>query len=391
MSKFDLLEDPQIVKSKVAIVHHNLGPYHVARLKCLEKELEKLTVIELASNVDIRAWKRFDKTDLDVITLVNDSLNAVSARELTEKLIGSLEKIQPECLIVAGYAHPSLRAAARWAKKADCPVVLLSESQTVDRKRNYIKEKLKSFWIKRFYSCAFVSGARAASYLETLNYPGNRIWRGYSVVDNSHFSRYLDNDGVSAKLGLDGLPDKYFLYVGRFSPEKNLARLLHAYKAYVDKAGSGSWSLVLLGGGPQEQELRRLCEKLGLEKVYWPGFKQIDELPLYYASASAFVLPSLLEPWGLVVNEAMAAGLPVIVSNNCGCVLDLVDQGINGAIIDPYDVGDIAIKMFRFSLIFTDSDLVSMGKASRRIIANHSIITWAKTLADCVSVAKDGV
>ena len=81
-----------------------------------------------------------------------------------------------------------------------------------------------------------------------------------------------------------------------------------------------------------------------------PGFKQYDELPIYYGLAGAFIHASTTEQWGLVVNEAMAAGLPVIVSERCGCAPDLVENGRNGFTFDPYDVDALTHLMLKMAL-----------------------------------------
>ena len=203
-----------------------------------------------------------------------------------------------------------------------------------------------------------------------------------------------------------GLPEKYFLASARFVEKKNLLRLLQAYARYRtlceargpqdDKTTAlqttgqrttgpqdgrsvvsslvvsspspvvGSpvvsspsqvvsspvvpWSLVLLGDGPLRSSIFDLRSSLGLDAcVHLPGFKQYDELPTYYGLASAFVHASTTEQWGLVVNEAMASGLPVLVSNRCGCATDLVKDGVNGFTFDPFNVEQLAELMLRLT------------------------------------------
>ena len=88
------------------------------------------------------------------------------------------------------------------------------------------------------------------------------------------------------------------------------------------------------------------------------------------------------ETWGLVVNEAMAAGLPVIVSHRCGCVAELVRHGLNGYVVNPLDVDGMAQTMGVMSSTLVD--YVSMGEASRQIVALYTPETWANSLADCI-------
>ncbi len=119
--------------------------------------------------------------------------------------------------------------------------------------------------------------------------------------------------------------------------------------------------------------------------VLTPGYKQYDELPAYYGLASAFVMPSLSETWGLVVNEAMAAGLPVIVSDRCGCAPDLVREGRNGLLFDPRDADALAGAMGH--LAHGGADRASMGEASRAIIAGWGPGRFALGLRAAVDAA----
>jgi glycosyltransferase involved in cell wall biosynthesis len=181
---------------------------------------------------------------------------------------------------------------------------------------------------------------------------------------------------------LYSLPERYFLYVGRFAAEKNLFRLLEAFKLYRGSSGDRPWDLVLVGSGPDRQAIDEYIRRNDVPGVVFSGFRQIGELPAFYALAGCLVLPSLSETWGLVVNEAMAAGLPVLVSERCGCVPELVHPGLNGYVFDPLDVEELA----RLMALMTSRqvDLKAMGEESRRIISLYSPESWARSLADCI-------
>jgi glycosyltransferase involved in cell wall biosynthesis len=116
--------------------------------------------------------------------------------------------------------------------------------------------------------------------------------------------------------------------------------------------------------------------------VVFAGFQQVDAVPAYYGLASCLVLPSISETWGLVVNEAMAAGLPVLVSQRCGCVPELVQPGVNGYVCDPLDTEGLARLLGVMSSDTVDAG--KMGEASRQIVAQYTPETWAQTLANCI-------
>jgi glycosyltransferase involved in cell wall biosynthesis len=143
---------------------------------------------------------------------------------------------------------------------------------------------------------------------------------------------------------------------------------------------------VIVGDGELRAELEAACVRLGLAgHVLLPGAKRYDELPVYYGLASAFIHVSTTEQWGLVVNEAMASGLPVLVSNRCGCAVDLVEEGRNGYLFDPYKALTLPTIMQRLAV--SGPALEDMGRASQQIIALWSTETFANNLARAAEVA----
>jgi glycosyltransferase involved in cell wall biosynthesis len=144
---------------------------------------------------------------------------------------------------------------------------------------------------------------------------------------------------------------------------------------------------VLVGDGPLRGELEAQVARLGLDSaVQFPGFRQYDELPPYYGLAEAFILPSTHEQWGLVVNEAMAAGLPVLVSERCGCTPDLVAEGENGTTFDPYDAAAIAEALR--ALPDDEEKRRAMGRDSRERIRAWTPETFARNLGAAAERAR---
>ena len=144
---------------------------------------------------------------------------------------------------------------------------------------------------------------------------------------------------------------------------------------------------MLLGDGPLRAEVESRVAGLGLTgEVLLPGFRQYHELPVFYGLAGAFVHASATEPWGLVVNEAMAAGLPVLVSERCGCAPDLVREGVNGLTFDPSSVAELAGLMERVAAM-TDGQRAAMGEAGRRIVADWGPERFANGLMQAVELA----
>jgi 1,2-diacylglycerol 3-alpha-glucosyltransferase len=370
----------------VAVIFVNCGPYHIARFDAFSRvEGVSATLIELTSGEKKYPWHPAARPHLRKLpALVDGAYEACPPRVLSRKLTDALGGLDPEVLVLSGYREPPMRAAARWARHRGKAVVMLSETTEWDQPRAWWKERMKRWWIGRHVDTCFVGGKAHRAYMEKLGVSGDRIWEGYDVVENDFFQKAASEaqaGGEAVRLKA-GLPDRYFLFVGRLAPEKNVSRLLQAYGRYRASCPDG-WGLVLVGDGPQRDELRRQAEAEGLEGVVWTGPKYFYELPLYYGLAECFVIPSTMEPWGLVTNEAMACGRPVLVSRICGCAPDLVRSGVNGSLFDPFDVQAIADAMRAFSDL-PPSVRQGMGQASREIIAGYSPDRWGAQLHQAV-------
>jgi glycosyltransferase involved in cell wall biosynthesis len=233
-------------------------------------------------------------------------------------------------------------------------------------------------------------GAPQADYLTRLGLPSQRVFQGYDVVDNEYFE---DKATESRKQKAESrqkysLPERYFLASARFTEKKNLPRLLRAYALYRKQGAEpqAPWDLVLLGDGPLRAQLEALRAELGLEQsVHFAGARPYSALPTFYALAGAFVHASTTEQWGLVVNEAMACGLPVLVSHRCGCAPDLVRAGRNGFTFDPGDVEALSALMSKISSL--QFPLSEFGSASREIISGWTPKTFAGNLSLALEAA----
>jgi glycosyltransferase involved in cell wall biosynthesis len=338
----------------------------------------------LGATERIREWPT-QKTDLGfeyVEAFPGETVEHIEPRTLAGRVVRWLDDSDPQVVVITGYYYLAMRAAAQWAQQRRRTSVYLGDSQWMDKRRIAFREWVKGWWVRRYYDAAFVAGERAATYLTRMGFPRERIWTGYDVVDNQAFAAGATaarSEADALRISLN-LPERYFLFIGRFAPEKNLLRMLEAYSKYRAEAGHRAWGLVLVGGGPQESSLRDRA--LGLPDVVFAGPQQTNAVSDYYGLASCLVLPSISETWGLVVNEAMATGLPVLVSHHCGCVPELVRPGVNGYVYDPMDTDGMACLMRVMSSRTVDVD--KMGEESRRIVALYTPDIWAQSLADCI-------
>jgi glycosyltransferase involved in cell wall biosynthesis len=182
----------------------------------------------------------------------------------------------------------------------------------------------------------------------------------------------------------------YFFANMRFLQRKGGDALLRAYARYRELAEPGErvWKLVISGSGEEETRWKRLASSLSLEEqVVWPGFLQYDELPAAYQYAGAFVHPARQEPWGLVVNEAAAAGLPLLVGRNVGAACELLRDGVNGLLVDPDDWEAVAHGLLRLTRL-TDSERKAMGAASRRIASEFGPTRFGRAVRRCLELPR---
>jgi glycosyltransferase involved in cell wall biosynthesis len=368
-------------------VNPGISYYHHARVQANAlRHPGGMTVLNISDTCGFREFA-FHGTDGDVAyrleTLFQGTyFRQIPHRRLRDVIWRKLDEAAPDVLAVQGWSHAFALLPLQWAIRRGVPRVVLSESQRIDFARAGWKEAVKRR-VVRLFQAGLVGGTSHADYLAELGLPRARIFLGYDVVDNDHFR--AGADAARAAQRLADVPANYFVTSCRLIPKKNLATLLTAYAAYRAEAGPGAWSLVLLGDGEQRGELEQLRDRLGLAgQVLMPGFKSYAELPAWYGLAGAFVLPSRIEQWGLVVNEAMAAGVPVIVSDRCGCAADLVKPGENGFTFPPEDAGQLARLLLR---VATDDGRAAMGRRSREVIADWSPARFADGLGRAVEAA----
>lgn len=374
---------------RVAIIFDNFGPYHIARLRAASVVCE-LLAIEVAGQSATYAWDKVATTATfqRAILIEQGTSGDVGRAELLSRLGKTLDSFRPAVVVVPGWASPAAWGAMRWCLQHRVPMVCMSESTAWDEPRSGWKE-----WIKRqlvgLFASALVGGERHRDYLVALGLPAVRVFLGYDVVDNAYFGEKSEAAVSSAESvrAQYNLPRDYFLASARFIEKKNLPRLLEAYAQYRASCQmTEPWSLVLLGDGGLRSELEQQRDALGLrDSVLMPGFKQIEDLPTYYGLAGAFIHPSTIEPWGLVVNEALACGLPVLVSDRCGCVPELVIDGVNGFRFDPYDVADISRRMKQISA--PDFPLAELRKSSLALIAQWGPERFGQGVTEAVVAA----
>ena len=379
----------------LAVCFTNLGPYHLARLRSLAHRLREkgdhLVAYETAGTERTYPWQRSQRDEpFEWVTLFPDQmLEDLAPRACAQAMSRVLARDLPDLVAVAGYARPESVAAARWARTNQRPAILMSESQRMDHPRVWWKEIVKQRRI-RLFNAALVGGPTHLSYLTELGMPRSAIRVGYNAVDNSYYETRA-NQARNRPARPPEIPSgPYFLSVCRFVPAKNLDRLVKGFISYYRKMQEAApWDLVICGDGPLFPEIRDSIARGDCSRaIHCPGFMQAEELACWYAHASAFVLPSLSEPWGLVANEAASTGLPLLISNRAGCAQTLVPkpEGTTGAQFDPLDVQEIASKLTWLSMASAQVRR-AMGQRARELVQAWGPERFATGMVDAMAIA----
>ena len=345
------------MKEKTIVLHWpSFGPYHTARLMaCAEQAPPGVRVVGLAvaGQVQGRPWVADQMMErVEVVTLFPEAMyHELDPSAVKVAMRRSLEELSARAVGISGYGMVDSRAALRWCVQKRVPRILMTESKADDAPRVWWKEWLKRRLVGKFGS-GLCGGTPHRAYLEQLGMPAGRIRDRYDVVDNQRFRQAVEE--VRRAPGrwrhLPGLSHegRYFLASSRMIERKNLRGLLEAYRGYSE-ATHAPWPLILLGTGPEEDSLREQAASLRQGQVVFAGFRQFDELVAYYAFAGAFIHPALQEQWGLVINEAMSCGLPVLSSRTAGAAHDLVTHGGNGFLFDPMVIREMKDAMLAMS------------------------------------------
>lgn len=305
---------------------HRVGPYHQARLSAAVDAGLRLTVVQTRPQSQEYAWDFDPAGPYALANLIGapHPEKDPSYHLLVDQFNTLLDRCKPQVIVNVGWADRAYQVLLLLAHQRRIPVVLVSDSRERDETRNACKEWLKR-QLLRGYSAALVAGKESRAYLVTLGFCSDAIFLPWDVVDNALFSQ-------AAAHSTPQMP--HFLCVSRLVAKKNHIGLLQAYSAYQRQGGC--WGLQLVGSGPEELAIRHDIEELPHpERVNLMPFCQLDTLGVLYGQANAFILASHTDQWGLVVNEAMASGLPCLVSNACGCATDLIQHNVTGWCFDP--------------------------------------------------------
>ncbi|OGW24282.1 MAG: hypothetical protein A2X55_04975 [Nitrospirae bacterium GWB2_47_37] len=250
-----------------------------------------------------------------------------------------------DAIWIHGYADLSNWFAFLGAWISRTPIILRGESHLLNYRpawKRIIKKIVLDMLFKRI-DCFLSIGKLNTEYYKHYNVGEEKIFLTPYSVDNKFFMRKYKElierkNDVKGKLGISS-DTSVILYASKMMPRKRPMDLLKAYEKIHNKV---NMALVFVGDGIERSTLEVYTKSQNLKNVYFVGFKNQTELPEFFVIADVFVLPSIDEPWGLIINEAMNFGLPVITTDQVGARYDLVRDGENGFVYPAGDIGRLA-------------------------------------------------
>lgn len=258
-----------------------------------------------------------------------------------------------DAVVVCSWHIPSYRRVAK-SLRGRTTRILFMDNPWLGTPKQILGTAVASAYIQPLYDLVLLPGERQAQFARRLGFClDSMIWGGYSC-DTAAFGA-VPLGGYARR--------KQFLFVGRLSPEKGVGTLAEAWDLYRNSIDE-PWELVVAGTGPVDP----FTDQTGVKVL---GFTQPAALPAVMADVGALVLPSTFEPWGVVVHEATCAGLPVIASYASGAVPHLVEDGVNGFIVEPGSAESLARAMRRLCQQ-SEEEWDRMCRASRGISTRFS-------------------
>ncbi|RZK55556.1 MAG: glycosyltransferase [Pedobacter sp.] len=299
--------------------------------------------------------------------------------DLNEKI----SSFSPDAILIYGWAYKSHLSAMRYFK-GKIPLWFRGDS-TLLSERRALKKILRTVFLKWVYKNidkAFYVGTANKIYFQKFGIANKKLVFAPHAVDNKRFSSDRNVEALALRNSL-GIPlaNLLILFAGKLEANKNPEVLLAA----IQELNLAGVHLLFVGNGELEEQLKvtvakSVSTKLSKTTIHFMDFQNQTQMPVIYQACDLFCLPSQSETWGLAVNEAMAAGKTVLVSNKVGCAVDFIKNGENGYIFESNNLTDLKAKLLL--LLSKENNLKQMGKASLEIIQNWSFEKQVETFLE---------
>jgi glycosyltransferase involved in cell wall biosynthesis len=277
------------------------------------------------------------------------------------------KSISPHLLIVSGWIDKDyIKVARRFKNKI--PVVLTMDNYWMGTFKQRVLCLISPFYLKRFFSHVWVPGKPQIEYAKRLGFKDKQIKTGFYSADTDRYNRLYDS---FKEIKAVNFP-KRFLYAGRYVDFKNMRLMCEAFIDAVEEKKS-DWELWCIGTGELWDE------RVEHPQIKHIGFVQPSDMKEYVKQTGVFVLPSIVENWGVVVHEFSAAGFPLICSTGVGAASEFLQEGQNGFLFNPRDKTSL-MNIFIGIISMTSEELNKMGKISHELAQKITPENWANTV-----------
>ncbi len=295
----------------------------------------------------------------------------------TPHLNNSIKQWGADAVLVYGWNFSGHLSVLRYFK-GKIPVWFRGDSTLLNRDVGSLIERVKKYYLKWVYKHidhAFYVGSENKKYFKWYGMYDSQLTYAPHAVENERFEKATDLNTIRNEFKI---PDDsvLFLFAGKFDSIKNLFHLLDSFSKIADNNAY----LLLVGMGKQELEMMKMVDNFPLnikQRIKFSGFVNQQQMPVVFASCDVYILPSISETWGLSVNEAMACGKAIIVSDRCGCATDLIEYGVNGFVFSNNDKEDLVKKM---ELIISREYAKKLGDNSLEKIKAFNLLLFVEAL-----------
>ena len=342
-------------KADFVVLYTHPGTYTAACLRMLvQLSGWRIVLVHDSKSQDIPLPEpRFDDS---IVTLRREDFPS------SHKLVELVRRTGARIVYIAGWADKDYLRAARILRSEDRLVICGCDNQDSGSLRQKFAQRIASWHLHPAIDILWVTGERARQFAWRLGYRGAKCWTGVYCCD---LERFLQAAPAVART-------PYFLFVGRYVERKGLDVLLAAYRSYRSGAKE-PWELHCAGAGP----LKWMLE--GVPGVRDLGFVQPEDLPNLMGACSCFVLPSRFEAWGVVIQEAAGAGVPIICSDVVGAASHLLREHFTGWTFSNESVEELTHAM-KYVCSLPEDRRRLMGENGRALARTYSPESWARTL-----------
>jgi glycosyltransferase involved in cell wall biosynthesis len=367
---------------RVALLTNFIPPYRLPLLRALREQMGELRIFVSTKMERNRQW-RVDWSDLDVVVQRTVTLSRTwKHSRFTEAYqlhipidtIPQLARYRPDVIITAEFGMRTGQAIAYAKARGKSVIVWATLTEHLEQSRNQVRQVARGMMV-RAVDRIVVNGESGARYIRGLGAAEHKIVKIPQTTDLSAFQ--------SLPLSRDADAARDLLCVGMVSQLKGSDLLIDALQQWAAAHPERQVRLTMLGEGPLRAELqqRHLPNNLSVE---WAAPVQYDALPAWYGRAGMLIFPTQGDEWGLVVNEALAAGLPIIGSEYSQAVDELLRDGENGWRFRPDDPAAIASAIDR-ALRTPDGRLEEMRRAARATVAHMTVENTAAAFTAVVA------